>query len=119
VSGDRPTAAELLEEVRRWLAEEHAPTLAGGPRFEAMIAAHALGIAARELALGPAHAEADRAELAALAGAAAPGEEAAQRRTLATALRAGEHAADLASVAAVLREHVRRKLALARPGYDS
>jgi hypothetical protein len=118
VSGDRPTAAELVEEVRRWLTEEHTPTLAAGPRFEAMVAAHALGIAARELTLGPAHAETDRAELAALAGASAPGEEAAQRRLLAAALRAGEHDADLVAVAAVMREHVRRKLALARPGYD-
>jgi hypothetical protein len=41
------------------------------------------------------------------------------RRALADAIAAGEHDNDLPAVAAVLREHVRRKLAIARPGYDA
>lgn len=113
MSGDRPDAHELVEAVAVWLAGELAPTLEGGPRFQTLVAAQALGIAARELALAGDHDAADRAAFAPLVGDAGD-----PRRALADALRAGEHDEDLDAVAAILREHVRRKLALARPGYD-
>jgi len=118
MSGDAPTAAELVEAVARWLTEEHAPALRGGPRFQALVAAQALAMAARELADGPAHAAADARALGALADTDPAAGADAARRTLAAALRAGDHDGDLPAVVAVLREHVRRKLALARPGYD-
>ncbi len=97
---------------------DHAPSLKGGPRFQALVAAQALAIVSRELSLGPAHDAADAAALGALTSAGPTAEGAQARDALAAALRAGEHDEDLAAVAAVLRDHVRRKLDLARPGYD-
>lgn len=102
---DRPDARELVEAVTTWLGDELAPGLEGGARFQALVAVQALQIAARELALGPGLAAED---------AAALGDAAA----LAAALRAGDHDDDLPRLAELLREHVRRKLALARPGYE-
>jgi hypothetical protein len=112
-AGDRPDARELVEAVAAWLAGDLAPTLEGGPRFQALVAAQALAIAARELDLGDAHAAADRAAFAPLVGDAED-----PRRALADALRRGDHDEHLEELAPILREHVRRKLALARPGYD-
>lgn len=117
VTGDRPTASELVAEVARWLTDEHAPTLSGGPRFQTLVAAQALAIAGRELDLGAAHAEADAAALGAFVAGTPADDVAAVRRALAEAIRAGEHDDDLPALAAVLGAHVRRKLALARPGY--
>jgi hypothetical protein len=96
MSGDRPDARELVDAVAGWLANELAPSLEAGPRFQAMVAAQALAIAGRELVLAD--------DL---------------RRRLADAIAAGEHDDDLPAIASVLREHVRRKLAIARPGYDA
>ena len=90
-----------------------APSLEGGPRFQAMVAAQALAIAARELDLADEHDAADQAAFAPLVGNVED-----PRRALADALRRGEHDDRLDELAPVLREHVRRKLALARPGYD-
>ncbi len=118
MSGDRPTASELVAEVARWLTEEHAPTLSGGPRFQALVAGQALAIALRELDLGAAHAEADEAALGALVPGTPADDAEAVRRALAEAIRAGKHDDDLPALAAALAAHVRRKLALARPGYD-
>ncbi len=118
MTGDRPTAVELLSAVCQWLTDDHAPTLEGGARFQALVAAQALSIAARELEAGPAHAAADAAALAPLVKAGSADDVDALRRLLAAEIRAGDHDADLPAVARVLREHVRRKLALARPGYD-
>jgi Domain of unknown function (DUF6285) len=112
--GDRPDARELVEAVAQWLAGDLAPSLERGARFQAMVAAQALAIAARELDLADEHAAADAAAFAALVGDAPD-----PRRALAAALRSGELDDRLAAVAPVLREHVRRKLALARPGYDA
>ena len=112
---DRPDARELVEAVAAWLATELGPALEGGARFQAMVAAQGLAIAARELALGAEHAELATAAFAALVpggGGADP------RRALAGAIAAGDFDDDLPAVAAVLREHVRRKLAIARPGYE-
>lgn len=108
MSGDRPDARELVEAVAAWLAGDLAPALSGGPRFQALVAAQALGIAARELELGTAHGEADRE-------AFGP----STRADLAASIRRGEHDDTLGELASVLRDHVRRKLDVARPGYMS
>jgi len=119
MSGDRPDARELVEAVAQWLAQDLAPGLEAGPRFQAMVAAQGLVIAARELALGPEHAAADAAAFAPLVQASATDDPVRLRGALGEAIAAGRHDDDLAGVAAVLREHVRRKLAVARPGYDA
>ncbi len=116
MSGDRPDASELIEAVAAWLVDGLMPGLEGGARFQAMIAAHGLAIAGRELALADRHAALDREAFAPLLGAA-PGDDPC--RVLADAIAAGEHDDELPAIAAVLREHVRRKLAIARPGYEA
>ena len=79
-----------------------------------MVAAQGLAIAARELTLADEHAGLDAAAFAPLLAGANPDDV---RRALADAIAAGDHDDDLPTIAAVLREHVRRKLAIARPGY--
>lgn len=46
---DRPDARELVEEVAAWLAGVLAPELDAGPRFQALVAAQGLAIAARDM----------------------------------------------------------------------
>jgi hypothetical protein len=116
-SGDRPDALELVEAVGAWLAGELAPALEPGPRFQAMVAAQGLAMAARELQLADEHAALDRASLAPLVPSRSRSDPAEVRRALAAAIRGGEHDERLDELLTVLREHVRRKLAIARPGY--
>ncbi len=61
----RPTAAELVEAVREYLDGVMERSEAGA-RFETRVARNALGIAERELVLGPALAAAHTARLAGL-----------------------------------------------------
>lgn len=108
---------ELVAAVSRWLADDHAPALGDAQRFQARLAAQALEIAARELALATEHAGADLASLGTLLKDP-PDDAVAIRGRLAAGIRAGAYDDDLLAVAQVLRGHVRRKLAVARPGYD-
>lgn len=78
---DDPPAALLVAEVRRALDAGLAPG------FQQKVAANALGIAQRELELGPALEKAERERLGALLGR--DGETAALNRALAQDLRAG------------------------------
>ena len=122
---DRPTAPELLDalaamlfsEVREWVPRER--------RFQVLVAANVCAVVARELRAG---AEPDLADLAlfrellgAEAGEVAPenaGEEArAAAAELAEVIRAGDLDGSIEEAAARLREHVHRKLEIARPGY--
>ena len=124
---DRPSAPELLDalaamlftQVREWVPRER--------RFQVLVAANVCAVVARELRAGaepsladvrlfrelmhrpvephvPAHEAAD----AARAGAV----------DLARAIRAGELDGELESAIDRLREHVARKLEVARPGYS-
>ena len=82
----------------------------GGARFEARVARNALGIAERELRLGPALAAAHAARVAGLGFA----DDAA----LATALRSGVLDADWESVAPALAAAARDQLLVANPAYQ-
>lgn len=122
---DRPTAPELLDalaamlvsEVREWVSRER--------RFQVLVAANVCAVVARELRAGAEPSLADarlfRELLGAEAGKPAPERAAEEAREaaaeLSVALRAGELDEELEAVAARLREHVRRKLEIARPGY--
>jgi Domain of unknown function (DUF6285) len=119
MSGDRPDARELVEAVAQWLAQELAPQLEAGPRFQAMVAAQGLAIAARELALEQEHTRADGAAFAPLVPGVAGDDPEELRRALSASIAAGDCDGNLPALALVLREHVRRKLAVARPGYDA
>lgn len=123
---DRPTAPELLDalavmlfsEVREWVPREH--------RFQILVAANICAVVARELRAGSAHSLADAALFRSLLGAdeapqPRPGEEPAIARAAAVELvrsiRAGALDGQLDRVIRRLREHVERKLEVARPGY--
>jgi hypothetical protein len=114
---DRPTAPELLDamaadlysEVREWVPRER--------RFRVLVLANLCAVIARELREGEAP---DREDLELFKGLTADpwavdAREAA--RELAAAIRRGDLDAALPEAIAGLREHVARKLEVARPGY--
>jgi len=93
--GDRPDAAELIEAVFEFLAEEVLPNAPDHrAKFRTLVAMNALGIARREL-------ESDES---------LPNED--ELRELARRIRAGEPA-DLAE----LKRHVAAKLRISNPAY--
>jgi hypothetical protein len=106
---DRPTAAELVEAVREFLAGDVAPRLEGRDAFQLRIALNALAMVERELDVGPAQAAAHADRLAAL-GVADDGE-------LAAAIRAGRLDDRWDEVVAAVRAAVVDKLAVVHPGY--
>ncbi len=104
----RPTAAELVEAVREYL-DGVVQRDEGAARFEARVARNALGVAERELRLGPSIAAAHAARLASLGFA----DDAA----LAAALRAGELDDQWDRVAPALAASARDQLLVANPAY--
>lgn len=82
---DRPTAAELLAAVERFLEETAVPALEGPAKYHARVAANVVRIVARELATEDAHLDAEWRGLAALLGDAA---KPAARDALHDAIRA-------------------------------
>jgi aminoglycoside phosphotransferase (APT) family kinase protein len=104
----RPTAAELVEAVREYL-HGLMERSADGARFEARVARNALGMAERELRLGPAVTAAHAARLSELGFA--------DDVALATALRSGALDDDWESVAPMLAASARDQLLVANPTY--
>ena len=105
----RPLAAELVAAVAEFLESDVRGATEGQVNFHARVAANALRIVEREL-LDESEAESRTA----LAGLGFADEE-----QLAAALRAGELDGQADQVTACLRTLVRRRLAVAHPGYDS
>lgn len=97
---DRPTSKELLDEAYRLLREELAPKLSGGDRFQALMVASAVGMAARELDAGEAPLRRERELLASVLGE--EDDLAAQNAKLAAELRDGRLSGDDATYAALL-----------------
>jgi hypothetical protein len=119
-----PTAADLLAIVAEVLASEIVPALSGPAQHHARVATSLVGIVERELRLGDAAAEHERAELARLLGdrlAGDPVELPELRRLLAIELRRGmaDDPATNAEVWDVLRRVVSDDLAIAKPGHDA
>jgi hypothetical protein len=104
----RPTAAELVEAVREYL-DLLLERSADGARFEARVARNALGVAERELLLGPAFAAAHSARVTGLGFR----DDAA----LAAALRSGALDDGWESIAPALAASARDQLLVANPGY--
>ena len=104
----RPTAAELVEAVGEYLDGVQSAARAA-PASRRGVARHALGIAERELRLGPALVAAHAARLAGL-GVADDG-------ALAAALRSGALDAEWDSIAPVLAASARDQLLVANPSY--
>jgi hypothetical protein len=104
----RPTAAELVAAVADFLDNEVRNATDGQVNFHARVAANALRTVEREL-LDDSAAEVTEA-LATLGYA--------DEAQLAAAIRAGELDDRAADVLPVLRTLVRRRLAVAHPGYE-
>jgi hypothetical protein len=100
-------ASKLFGEVREWVPRER--------RFQVLVLANLCAVLARELRAGAGPSAAD---LELFAGLGGEGEDArAAAADLARRIRAGERDEGLDDVIVGLREHVRRKLDVARPGY--
>ncbi|MFN8161425.1 MAG: DUF6285 domain-containing protein [Solirubrobacterales bacterium] len=132
---DRPDAPELLDAVAEFLFAELRGAVPAEERFRVLVAANVCAVVARELRAGEAPLREDLDLFSALLGRGPgrtpgpqlPGPEgsgpdlvAAVREAesaLCAELRSGHLDDRLGEVAAALREHVRRKLEVARPGY--
>lgn len=86
MSQDRPSLPEILRTVAEFL-DGLRPKLAGEAQYGALVCAHILRIAEREIALGPALDEEERGEIARLLGR--DGSLAELNRALAESIRAG------------------------------
>jgi hypothetical protein len=106
---DRPTVDELLQAVEEFLRQFDPDGDGQGRRFTLRVAANALSIVRRQLALGERHAEAHAARLARLG----VGDDAG----LAAAIRSGSLDDRADEVLEVVREAVADKLAVANPRY--
>ena len=122
---DRPTAAELLAAVERFLEESAVPALEGPAKYHARVAANVVRIVARELATADVHRAREWEGLAGLLGAVPePGPRdaldatiRARNEELVRRIRAGE--ADAGSWREALLAHLSRvvadKLDVAQP----
>jgi hypothetical protein len=124
---ERPDAAELLEAVAEYLFAELRPEVPREQRFRVLVAANVCAVVARELRAGEAPDREDLELFGELLGerpepATDPDALTQQARGLAAELakrlRSGELDDRLDELTPQLAEHVRRKLQVARPGYD-
>ena len=122
-----PTPDELLEVVARYLTEVAMPLLPPAAAFHARVAANAVSVVRRQIALAPAQEAAERARLAALLGSAMP-EEAVPvadgglvqaNQALSQAIAQGRVALDDPALLAHLWQTTLDRLAVDQPGYAS
>lgn len=112
---DRPSAAELLEAVREFLAGEVLPEMRGRDAFLTRVSINVLAMVERELALGAALEGAERSRLCTLLER--EGELAELNRELARRIREGTLDDRRDAVLAHLRAAARDKLRIADPSY--
>ena len=122
---NRPDAPELLDALAEFLLAEVRGWAPREKRFQVLVAANLCAVIARELRAGEGPLREDLALFAELLGSdlEVPAEgklplavRAAERR-LSEVIRSGALDGRLDQLTARLREHVRRKLEVARPGY--
>jgi hypothetical protein len=117
-----PTPDELLEVVARYLTEVAMPLLPPAAAFHARVAANAVSVVRRQIALGPAQDAAELARLHALlapVGGEAGGDLAAANRALADAIAQGRLDTGSAELIAHLWQTTLDRLAVDQPGYAS
>jgi hypothetical protein len=114
---DRPTAPELLDSVAEYLFAELRPEVPREQRFKVLVAANVCAVVAREIRAGEEPDAEDLALFDELLGEKSADVHAAAAE-LSRRLRAGELDDRIDELAPRLEEHVRRKLSIARPGYD-
>ena len=115
---DRPTAPELLESVAEYLFAELRPEVPREQRFKVLVAANVCAVVAREIRAGDAPDEEDLKLFEELLGKDVDDPRAAAAE-LSARIRSGELDERIDELAPRLEEHVRRKLEIARPGYDA
>lgn len=118
-----PSADELLEAVGRFLTDVAAPQLTGQAGFHARVAANALALVRRELALGEAGRQEFRAVLsgllAPLGAAGGAGKDLdALNRALCDAIASGQIREDAPGLLDGLDRLARLQLAVDQPGYS-
>jgi hypothetical protein len=113
---DSPTLAELIAVVRDFLESQAMPKLEGRTAFHARVAANALAIVERQLALAPEAESAERERLRALLGR--DGELAELNRELCARIRSGQLGLHTPGLALHLRETTLAKLAVDQPKYS-
>lgn len=114
---DEPDSAALLDAVIRFLRDGAAPLLPPREAYDARVAANALELVQRDLALGPASAAAEQARLAALLGR--DGTLADLNAALAERLRTGGPDAVTPAVRDHLWATTLEKLAIDQPRYSA
>ena len=102
-------AAQLFGEVREWVPRER--------RFQILVLANLCAVIARELRAGEEPSLQDARLFCDLLGEEGGADPRHAAELLSRAIRAGELDGQLGEVIPRLREHVRRKLDVARPGY--
>jgi hypothetical protein len=115
---DRPTAPELLDSVAEYLFGELRPEVPREQRFRVLVAANVCAVVARELRAGDQPDAEDLQLFSELLGERIDDVHAAATE-LSRRLRGGELDDRIDELSPRLQEHVRRKLAIARPGYDA
>ena len=113
---DRPTVAQLIGAVRDFVERTAMPQLSGHSAFHARVAANALAIVERQLALGAEQDAAERDRLRALLGH--DGELEAQNRELCREIRAGRIGFATPGLLEHLRATTLAKLAVDQPSYS-
>ena len=112
---DRPTAVELIEAVREFIAGPVGAALSDQAAFHARVATNVLAMVERELELGPALDAAEMVRLKALLGR--DGSLAELNTAFARAIRDGELDHRRGDVLDHLRRTSREKLSIANPRY--
>jgi Domain of unknown function (DUF6285) len=114
---DRPTAPELLDAVAEYLFAELRPEVPKEQRFRVLVAANVCAVVARELRAGDEPGKEDLALFGELLGHEVDDVHAAAAE-LSEKLRSGALDDRLGELTPRLADHVRRKLDVARPGYE-
>ena len=114
---DQPTAASLVVAVATFIRETALPQLDAHAAYHARVAANALDIVGRELALASVAAQGERARLAALLGQ--DGELEALNRALCDAIDRGAVTAATPGLVGHLWATTLDKLAIDQPNYAS
>jgi len=116
---DHPTPDELLDAVASFLREQVVPSTTGTAAYHARVAANALDIVRRQLALAPAAQQREQAALAALLAADAATDVAQLNHALCERIASGAMTLETPGLTDVLWQITLDKLAVDQPGYDT
>ena len=116
---DRPTPEELLDAVASFLRERVVGATGGVLAYHARVAANALDIARRQIALEPAARQREQTALARLLGADPATDVAQLNRLLCERIAGGTIGLQTPGLAECLWQITLDKLAVDQPGYES